>query len=126
MRLCRNLALVGLMLALVIAWAPAAQGPATQTFTGKITGVSKGMELDLNKHGSFYTIRLEEYPNIQFHVSPQDAVDSGVIEPGGTMVLTPKHIKGMGWKVKLTCDGEKTGSLKAPVYKVKALERLGD
>jgi len=114
------------MLVLVIAWSPAPQGPATQTFTGKITEIAKGTELGLNKSGSFYTILLEEYPNIHFHVSPQDAVAFGVVEPGGTMVLTPKHIKGLGWKVKLTCDGEKAGSLKAPVYKVKNLERLAD
>lgn len=114
------------MLVLVIAWGPAAQGLATQTFTGKITEITKGNELGLDKHGSFYTLRLEEYPNIQFHVSPQDAVAFGVVEPGGTMVLTPKHIKGLGWKVKLTCDGEKLGSLKAPVYKVKNLVRLAD
>ena len=121
----RNLTLIGLMLVLVIAWGPAPQGPATQTFTGKITEIAKGTELGLDKHGSFYTIRLEEYPNIQFHVSPQDAVSFGVIEPGGT-VLTPKNMKGLGWKVKLTCDGEKLGSLKAPVYKVKNLVRLAD
>jgi hypothetical protein len=114
------------MLVLVIAWAPVQQGQATKTFTGKITEIAKGTELDVYKHGNFYTIRLDEYPNIQFHVSPQDAVDFGVIEPGGTTILTPKHIKGLGWKVKLTCNPGNLGSVKAPVYRVTSLVKLAD
>ena len=115
------------MLVLVIAWGPAPQqGPATDTFTGKITEIAKGMELDVDRHGSFYTLRLNEYPNTQFRLSQQDAVDFGVIDAGMTAVLTPKHMKGLGWKVKLTCDGKNLGSLKTPVYKVKNLVRLAD
>ena len=45
---------------------------------------------------------------------------------GPTEVVTPKKSKGLGWKVKLTCDANKTGSLKIPVYKVISLERLND
>ena len=45
---------------------------------------------------------------------------------GPAQVVTPKMSKGLGWKVKLTCDANKTGSLKTPVYKVISLERLGD
>jgi hypothetical protein len=123
---CRNLGLIGLMLVLVIAWSPAPQGQATKTFTGKITEIAKGTELNVYRHGNFYTMRLDEYPNIQFHISSQDAVEFGVIEPGGTTVLTPKHIKGLGWKVKLTCNPDNLGSVKAPVYRVTSLVKLAD
>jgi hypothetical protein len=47
-----------------------------------------------------------------------------LVDPAGpSMVATPKMKKGLGWKVTLTCDGP-TGSLSAPVYRVKALKRL--
>jgi len=123
---CRNKALIGLILVWLITWAAAAHGQATKTFTGKITEVAKGTELDVDRHGNFYTIRLNEYPNTQFRLSPQDAVGFGVIEPGGTTILTPKHIKALGWKVKLTCDPGNLGSVKAPVYRVTSLVRLAD
>ena len=123
----RNKALLGLGLVLVIAWAGAALGQATKTFTGKITEIARGTQLDVGKKDTFYILRLEDYPNIEFRLASEDAVRFGVIEAAGpTQVVTPKMSKGLGWKVKLTCDANKTGSLKTPVYKVISLERLGD
>jgi hypothetical protein len=123
----RSQILLGLGLALVIAWAGAVQGQATKTFTGKITEIAKGTELDLGKKDIYYTLRLEDYPNTEFRLASGDAVKFGVIEGAGpTEIVTPRKGKGLGWQVKLTCDAKKTGSLKSPVYKVISLEKLGN
>ena len=117
--------ILGLALVFLLGLVGPVSGQAAKTFTGKITEISKGTELDLTKHGSFYTVRLEEYSKITFHLSPEDAVRFGVIDATGTSgVLTPKKSKGMGWKVKITCDPNKTGPVEAPSYKVTSLERL--
>lgn len=117
---------LGLALIFLVAMVGPGLGQATKTFTGKITEIAKGTELDLAKHGSFYTVRLEEYPKIAFRLSPEEAVRFGLIDPTGTTgVLTPKKTKGLGWKVKLNCDPNKTGPVDAPVYKVLSLVRLG-
>jgi hypothetical protein len=118
--------LLGLGLALLIAWAGAVHGQVTKTFTGKITEIARGTTLDVGKKGTFYMVRLEEHPKIEFRLAPEDAVRFGVVEAGGpAQVVTPKMSKGLGWKVKLDCDADKTGSLKAPVYRVISVERLG-
>lgn len=123
----RNKALLGLGLALVIAWAGAAHGQATKSFTGKITEITRGTELDVGKKDTFYTLRLEDYLNTEFRLASEDAVRFGVVDAAGlAQVVTPKMSKGLGWKVKLTCDANKTGSFKNPVYKVISLVRLGD
>jgi hypothetical protein len=123
----RNKVLLGLGLALVIAWAGAAHAQATKSFSGKITQIAKGTQLDVGKQGTFYMVRLEEHPSIEFRLASEDAVRFGVVAAGGpAQVATSKMSKGLGWKVKLTCDAHKTGSLKNPVYKVMSLERLDD
>jgi hypothetical protein len=123
----RNKALLGLGLALAIAWAGAAYGQATKSFTGKITEITRGTELDVGKKDTFYTLRLEDYPNTEFRLTSEDAVRFGVVAAGGpAQVVTSKMSKGLGWKVKLTCDAHKGGSLKAPLYKVISLVRLDD
>ena len=123
----RNKALLGLGLVLVIAWTGAAFGQATKSFSGKITEIAKGTQLDVGKRGTFYMLRLEDHPNIEFHLASEDAVRFGVVAAGGpAQVATSKMSKGLGWKVKLTCDAHKTGSLKNPVYKVMSLVRLDD
>ena len=119
--------LLGLGLVLLIAWAGAAHGQASKPFTGKITQIARGTELDINKKDTFYILRLEDYPNIEFRLASEDAVRFGVVDAAGpAQVVTPKMSKGLGWKVKLNCDANKTGALKAPVYKVISLERLND
>jgi hypothetical protein len=124
---CRNKVLLGLGLVLVIAWAGAVQGQVSKTFTGKIKEIARGIQLDIGKRDSYYMLRLEEHPNIEFRLASEDAVRFGVVEAGGpAQVVTPKMSKGLGWKVKLICDPDKAGSLKSPVYKVISLDRLGD
>ena len=111
----RNKALLGLGLVLVIAWAGAAHGQVSKTFTGKITEIARGTQLDVGKKDVFYILRLDDYPKIQFHLAPEDAVKFGVIEAAGpTEVVTPKKSKGLGWKVKLICDGKNLGLVKDP------------
>ena len=123
----RNKALLGLGLVLVIAWAGAAHGQVTKSFTGKITEIARGTQLDIGKKDPFYILRLADYPKTEFRLAHEDAVRFGVVEAGGpAQVVTSKMSKGLGWKVKLDCDANKTGSLKTPVYKVISLERLND
>ena len=117
--------ILGLALVLLMAGGEPAFAQATKTFTGKITEIAKGTELDIDRKGTFYIVRLDEYPDIEFRLSHEDAVRFGVIEAAGpTVVLSPKMSKGLGWKVKLTCDANKSGPLKTPVYKVISLKRL--
>lgn len=117
--------LLGMVLVLLLAYIGPVLAQSGKSFTGKITEIAKGTELDLYKKDTFYILRLEEFPQIQFRLSPAEAVRSGVIEgTGNTEILTPKMTKGLGWKVRLTCDPKPTGELKTPVYKVLSLKRL--
>jgi hypothetical protein len=115
----------GLALVLLMAGIGPGFAQATKTFTGKITEIAKGTELDVDRRDIYYIVRLDEYPDIQFRLSPEDAVRFGVISSAGpTAILSPKMSKGMGWKVKLTCDASTPRSLKAPVYRVISLVKL--
>jgi hypothetical protein len=123
----RSKVLLGLWLVLEIAWAGLAQGQASLPFTGKITEIARGTELDIGKKETFYILRLAEYPKTEFRLAAEDAVRFGVIEAAGpTAVVTPRQSKGLGWKVKLICDGKNLGLAKAPIYRVISLERLND
>jgi hypothetical protein len=128
MRLTRRGKIVGIVwLVVVLGWAGAAPGQAAKSFIGKITEIAKATSLGIGKHDTFYTVRLDEYPTTGFRISFEDAVRFGVIDVAGpSAVVTPKQSKGLGWKVKLTCDGNNLGLVKAPIYKVNSLERLSD
>jgi hypothetical protein len=120
-------ALLGLCFVLLITWAGAAYGQASKTFTGKISEIAKGTQLGIGKKDVFYTLRLAEYPKIQFRLSPEDAVRYGVIEnTGTTAIVVPRMNKGLGWRVKLTCEAVDLSEFKASVYKVTSLVRLND
>ena len=116
----------GLLLAILIAWVGAVYGQAGTYYTGSITEISKGTPLGLGKTGTFFIIKLDSKPKMEFRVSREDAVKYGLIEAAGSSaVLTPKQIKGLGWQVKLTCSKEEQlGS--PPIYQVKSLERMND
>jgi hypothetical protein len=117
--------ILGLALVFLLGVVVPVAGQATKTFTGKISEIAKGSELDINKTDIFYIVKLEEYPKIKFRLTPEDAVRFGVVDATGTSgVLTPKKSKGLGWKAKITCDANKTGPLDAPSYKVTSVERL--
>lgn len=117
--------ILGLALIFLLGVVGPVAAQTTKTFTGKISEIAKGTELDIAKTGSFYTLRLEEFPKIHFRISPEDAVRFGVVDATGTTgILTPNKTKGLGWQVKVTCDANKTGPVDAPSYKVISLKRL--
>jgi hypothetical protein len=117
--------ILGLALVLLMAGIGPGFAQATKTFTGKITEIAKGTELDVDRRDIYYIVRLDEYPDIQFRLSPEDAVRFGVISAvGPTAILSPKMSKGLGWKVKLTCGASTPRSLKAPVFRVISLVKL--
>jgi hypothetical protein len=114
-----------LLLAFCLAGAQVSLGvPPIAIFTGKIQDIRKATALGLGKRETFYTIKLDSKPRYEFRLSEDDAVSYGLVDPAGpSMVVTPKMKKGLGWKVRLTCDNP-TGSLSAPAYRVRSLERL--
>jgi len=117
--------ILSMALAFLLAGSGPVFGQSTKTFTGKISEIARGTELDVDRHGDFYILRLEEYPLVSFRLSPEDAVKFGVIDPTGTTgLLTPKMSKGLGWRVKLTCEARYIGRSESRTYLVLALERL--
>jgi len=122
---CKTLSISLFLSAFILAGALAAYG-APAVFTGKVQDIRKATALGLGKKETFYTMKLDSEPNAEFHLSEEDAVHYGLIDPAGpSMVVTPKMKKRLGWKVRVTC-GDPTGSLSAPVYRVKSLERLNN
>jgi len=118
-----------IILSMALAFLLAGMGPVfgqdTKTFTGKISEISQGTELAVGRTGDFFILRLEEYPQARFFLSPEDAVRFEVIDPTGTTgLLTPKKSKGLGWKVKLTCEAKTYEGSESPTYRVIAVERL--
>ncbi|MBI4642504.1 MAG: hypothetical protein HY790_01190 [Deltaproteobacteria bacterium] len=94
------------------------------TFVGKIEeiaiktsmGPMGGMEKNL-------AIKLDSKPKLDIRVTTRDASRFGLIDTDQpSAVLTPGKIKGLGWKVRLTCDKKTTMS--EPFYMVTNLERL--
>ena len=123
----KNKLIIGLVLVLLLVDLGPIFGQASKIFTGKITEIAKGTELDINKRDTFYILRLDEYVNVQFRLSSEDAVRYGLIEQAGpTGVVTPKMSKGIGWRVKLTCNQGYAGNIKSPTYRVTSLVKLGD
>jgi hypothetical protein len=123
-RTCRATIISGLCLVLI--WAGMAAG-ADVTFTGKIQEIRQAIPLDRGKTEKFFTLKLDSRPNSEFQLSADDAARYGLIDPAGlSQVVTPKHNKGLGWTVKVTCDKEYKGPVNAPVYQVKSLERIDD
>ena len=117
--------ILSMALAFLLAGIGPAFGQATKTFTGKIIEIARGTELAVGRQGNFFILRLEEYPQARFFLSTEDAVRFEVIDPTGTTgLLTPKKSKGLGWKVKLTCEAKTYGGSESPTYRVITLERL--
>ena len=102
-------------------------GQATKTFIGKITEIAMGSELDVAKYAKYYIVRLEEYPQTQFRFTFDDAEKYGLVARGGpTGVVTPRMSKGIGWRVKLTCDPYYAGDIHTPTYRVVGFQKLED
>jgi hypothetical protein len=101
----------------------AAAQTTRQTYVGKIQEIGSKTGLTMASAGKYLVIKLDSQPKIEFRVTPEDAARFGLIEEkGSSAVLTPGRIKGLGWKVRLTCD--KKVSLADTTYLVTNLERL--
>jgi hypothetical protein len=119
--------IIGLVLVLLLVDLGPIFGQASKVFTGTITEIARGTDLGIAKHETFYILRLNEYVREQFRLTSEDAGRYGLIEKAGpTGVVTPKMSKGIGWKVKLTCDPAYAGDKKSPTYRVTSLVKLGD
>jgi len=125
-RTCHGKIFAGLLLALLVIGVASAYGKASIViFTGKIQEIRQATALGLGKHGKFMVIKLDNRPSYEFRLSADDAVHYGLIDASTpSQVVTPKHNKGLGWNVKVTCNNEPTGPVDAPIYQVKDLERV--
>jgi len=85
---------------------------ATKTTMSPVGGMEK-----------YLAIKLDSKPKLDFRVTYRDASSFGLIDTDHpSAVLVPGKIKGLGWKVRLTCDKKTTMS--DPIYMVTNLERL--
>jgi hypothetical protein len=117
----KSLILCGL---LVCALAAGAYGQAIVYFHGKITEISKTAPMVPGETKTFLIIKLDTKPNMEFRISRENALKYGLIEAGASGFLTPKQLKGLGWKVKLTCSKEEKAFSGTPIYQVISLERV--
>ena len=114
-----------LLLFLVALTALAAAAQESVTFVGKIDEIAIKTTMTpvggMEKH---LVIKLDNKPKLDIRTTPQDAARYGLIDTDQpSAVLTPGKIKGVGWKVRLTCD-KKSSFGGEPVYLVTKLERL--
>ncbi|OGP71738.1 MAG: hypothetical protein A2Y80_01725 [Deltaproteobacteria bacterium RBG_13_58_19] len=93
------------------------------TYVGKIQEIASKTGLTLGSSGKYLALRLDSQPKLDFRLTVEDGVRFGLIEETGTSaVLTPGRLKGLGWKVRLTC--EKKATFTDTLYWVTNLERL--
>jgi hypothetical protein len=95
------------------------------TFLGNIEEIStKTTMTPMGGMEKYLVLKLDSKPRIDFRVTGSDAARFGIIDSSQpSAVLTPDKIKGVGWKVRLTCNKSETlGG--PPIYLVTKLERL--
>jgi hypothetical protein len=96
-------------------------------FVGKIEEIaikSAISPVDMGPVERSLAIKLDSKPNLDIRLSAKDAARYGLIDTARpSMVLTPSQVKGVGWKVRLTCD-RKTVFGGEPIYMVVKLEKL--
>jgi hypothetical protein len=94
------------------------------TFVGKIEEISiKTTMTPVGGMEKFLAIKLDSKPKMDFRVPIKDAAHYGLIDTDHlSAVLTPGKIKGLGWKVRLTCNKQST--MNDPNYLVTNLQRL--
>jgi hypothetical protein len=94
------------------------------TFVGKIEEIS--MKTSMGPMGGMeknLAIKLDSKPKLDFRMTAMDASRFGLIDTDQpSAVLTPGKIKGLGWKVRVTCD--KKATMGDPYYLVTNLEKL--
>lgn len=92
-------------------------------FVGKIQEVGSKTTLTPTSTEKYLVIKLDSKPNIDFRLTATDAARFGLIEAKGpSPIITPGRVKGLGWKVRLTCDKQTTFS--ESIYMVTNLEKL--
>lgn len=113
-----------LLLWLVMVGAGAAQDKGL-TYVGKIEEVATKTQMTaVGATDRFLTIKLDKHPGTEFRITTQDAANFGLIDTAKpSAVLRPGQVKGMGWKVRLTCD-RITAFGRDPVLQVIKLEKL--
>jgi len=118
-----------IILLLIVIWPLTALAAGEQSmgliFTGKIEEISSRTDMmpNIGAREKFLIIKLDSKPKTEFRITAKNAARFGLIdneEPGA--VITPGKIKGLGWKVRLTCD--KKGTFGEPYYLVSNLEKL--
>jgi len=94
------------------------------TFVGKIEEIATKTTMSpVGGMEKYLAIKLDSKPKLDFRVTYRDAASFGLIDTDHpSAVLVPGKIKGLGWKVRLTCDKKTTMS--DPIYMVTNLERL--
>ncbi|OGP70661.1 MAG: hypothetical protein A2Z73_06440 [Deltaproteobacteria bacterium RBG_13_60_28] len=115
------------ILLLVLIWAVTVFSAAAQTtliFVGKIEEVATKTQMTgMGSTEKYLSIKLDSKPKLDFRITARDAARFGLTDTAQpSAVITPGKIKGVGWKVRLTCDKKTT--LGDPIYMVLKLERL--
>ena len=98
---------------------------ADVTFKGKIEEIAmKTMLTPLGGSEKMVILKLDTEPDLEFLVTASDAVKIGLITSRPSIVLRPSQVKGVGWKVILTCTKRSTfgGEPTYPVKKLKILD----
>ncbi|MDD2902698.1 MAG: hypothetical protein PHU44_09730 [Syntrophales bacterium] len=99
----------------------AAAQDSVQTFTGKIEEIAmKTMLSPMGGSEKMVTLKLNTHPKLEFRMRASDATMIGLITSQSSAILMPNQVKGVGWKVTLTCE-KKTTFGGEPVYLVTKL-----
>jgi len=117
-----------ILLLVLICVAPVVAGAASEgglTFLGNIEEVSSKTQMTpMGATEKFLVIKLDSKPKIDFRITAGDAARFGLIDTTQpSAVLRPGQVKGIGWKVRLTCNKQERFA-GGPIYMVVKLERL--
>ncbi|MFZ5453703.1 MAG: hypothetical protein ACOZF2_17750 [Thermodesulfobacteriota bacterium] len=120
----KKVILLMVLLCLGVAFSAVA-GDKGLTFTGKIEEIAmKTVLTPLGGSEKILTLKLDSKPKLDFRMPAKDAARYGLIDtPKPSAILLPGQVKGVGWKVKLTCDKESSFGGE-PAYQVTKLEKL--
>ena len=112
------------VLFLVVAVQSGAEQTTGLVFVGKIQEISSKTTLTPTSKENSLVIKLDSKPNTEFLLTAADGARFGLIETKGpSPILAPGRVKGLGWKVRLTCD-KQSFAFGNPTYTVTNLERL--
>jgi len=102
----------------------AAEKTTGLTFVGKIEEIAiKNVISPTGPMEKYLSIKLDSKPKLDFQVTAAEASRYGLIDTDhASAILTPSKIKGLGWKVRLTCD--KKFKITGETYIVTNVERL--